>query len=137
MFSAILFLNLFYLYYLLPLLIFPLLLLLIHSSSSSDKDNIILSSIKSGLVYEGKKFKKSAKKIYYPGEVIFSNIPITKPSFCEHIIGKNVDQLLVRPIELYEFPNSKSIKKIFGKTSSIESILNLENKATYLYWQLR
>nr|YP_009028760.1 RNA polymerase b''-subunit [Asterionellopsis glacialis]AGH28309.1 RNA polymerase b''-subunit [Asterionellopsis glacialis] len=100
----------------------------------NQRSNIVQTiSIKSGLVYEGKKFKKSAKKIYYPGEVIFSNIPITKPSFCEHIIGKNVDQLLVRPIELYEFPNSKSIKKIFGKTSSIESILNLENKATYLY----
>ena len=45
-------------------------------------------SIKSGLVYEGKKFKDTAKKLYYPGEIIFSNIIITQLSFCEHIVGK-------------------------------------------------
>lgn len=65
-------------------------------------------SIKSGLVYEGKKFKNTAKKLYYPGEVIFSNIKVKKLSFCEHIIAKNTNQLLVRPVEIYEFPYLKN-----------------------------
>ena len=100
----------------------------------NQKSNIIQTiSIKSGLVYEGKKFKRSSKKVYYPGETIFSNITIVKPSFCEHLVGKNVDQLLIRPIDLYEFPHSKSIKRLFGKNSDIESIIKLENKITYLY----
>jgi DNA-directed RNA polymerase beta'' subunit len=65
-------------------------------------------SIKSGLVYEGKKFKSTSKKLYYPGEVILSNIPVQKLSFCENIIGKNknTEQLLVRPVEIYELPQS-------------------------------
>ena len=44
-------------------------------------------SIKSGIVYEGKKFKTISKKVYYPGEVIFSNIHVKQLSFCEQIIG--------------------------------------------------
>ena len=43
-------------------------------------------SIKSGLVYEGKNFKNISKKLYYPGEVILSTIPVKKLSYCEHII---------------------------------------------------
>jgi DNA-directed RNA polymerase beta' subunit len=70
------------------------------------KNNLVQTiSIKSGLVYEGQKFKNASKKLYYPGEVIFSNIPIQKLSFCEHIIGKKTEQLLIRPIELYELPH--------------------------------
>ena len=69
------------------------------------KNNLVQTiSIKSGLVYEGKKLKNISKKLYYPGEVLFSNVPVNKLVFCEHIIGKNVDQLLVRPVEIYEFP---------------------------------
>ena len=72
---------------------------------------VLSITIKYGLVYEGQKFKNTDKKIYYPGEVIFSNIPIKKLSFCEHIFGKNPERLLIRPIELYELPyfNFKSI----------------------------
>lgn len=98
------------------------------------KNNIVQTiSIKSGLVYEGKKLKKKAKKVYFPGETLFSNITITKPSFCEHIIGKTADRLLIRPIEIYEFAHLKSVKTIFEENNDIESILNLENKAIYLY----
>ena len=77
------------------------------------KNNRVQSiSIKSGLVYEGQKFQNTDKKIYYPGEIIFSNIPIQKLSFCEHIVGKKNEQLLIRPIDLYEVPysNFNSIK---------------------------
>jgi hypothetical protein len=47
-------------------------------------------SIKCGLVYEGKKFKDTSKKLYYPGEIILSNIYIKTLSFCEHITGKKM-----------------------------------------------
>ena len=98
------------------------------------KNNLVQTiSIKSGLVYEGKKFKNTAKKIYYPGEVIFSNIPIKKLSFCEHIIGKNTEQLLIRPVEIYEFSysNLNSIK--YQNNINRNSNFKLQPKATYSY----
>jgi DNA-directed RNA polymerase subunit beta' len=98
------------------------------------KTNIIQTiSIKSGLVYEGKNFKEKAKKVYFPGEMLFSNITITEPSLCEHIVGKNTDRLLIRPLKLYEFAYARSIKTIFKDDYRIESILNLTNKSIYLY----
>jgi DNA-directed RNA polymerase subunit beta' len=98
------------------------------------KNNLIQTiSIKSGLVYEGKKFKAASKKLYYPGETILSNIPVKKLSFCEHIIGKTAEQLLVRPIELYELPPSdfttSSLQNRFNKHSNIK----LESKIIYSY----
>ena len=105
-------------------------------SKTSGIVNIIISQknnrvqtiiIKSGLVYEGKKFKNASKKIYYPGEVIFSNIPIKKLSFCEHIIGKSNEQLLIRPVELYEFPQPSFFQNKFN------SNLNFKLKATAIY----
>ncbi len=100
------------------------------------KNNLIQTiSIKSGLVYEGKKFKNTAKKIYYPGEIIFSNITIKKLSFCENIIGKKTDQLLIRPIELYEFPYSNFSQTNFQKKFNIKNSFEykVENKLLYLY----
>jgi len=91
--------------------------------------------IKSGLVYEGKKFKRNSKKLYYPGEILFSNIKIKTVSFCEHSIGKNTEQLLVRPVEIYEFSHSNSsisqveIQNSFNKHSN----LKLESKCVYSY----
>ena len=102
--------------------------------TTHQKNNIVQTiSIKSGLVYEGKKFKEKAKKLYFPGEILFSNITITEPSFCEHIIDKTADRLLIRPIEIYEFAHSKSIQTIFEEDNGIGSILKLNNKAIYLY----
>ena len=100
----------------------------------SQKNNFVKKiSIKSGTVYEGKKFKDIGKKVYYPGEVLFSNIIIRSPSFCEHIVGKKIDQLLVRPIEIYEFPYCiTSIFNLYpnyiGKPS-----FNFELKTSYCY----
>src|SRR5690242_12013936 len=67
------------------------------------KKNTLIQTIlvKSGLVYEGKKLKNLSKKFYYPGETILSNIPVKKLSLCESLNGKNLEQLLVRPIEIY------------------------------------
>ena len=90
-------------------------------------------SIKSGLVYEGKKFRNIAKKVYYPGEVIFSNITVKTPSFCEHIVGKKSDQLLVRPIEIYEFPYSVDSKINSQILLNNKSTFNFESNAIYSY----
>ena len=88
--------------------------------------------IKSGLVYEGKKFKKKAKKLYYPGENIFSNIIVKTLSFCEHINGKNKDQLLVRPIEIYEFAHSN--QSSISKLQKVDNdIFNFTSKSIYSY----
>ncbi len=89
--------------------------------------------IKSGLVYEGQQFKNTDKKIYYPGEIIFSNIPIQKLSFCEHLIGKKNEQLLIRPIELYEVPysNFDSIKSQNQQNSNV--LFKLESQNVYIY----
>jgi DNA-directed RNA polymerase subunit beta' len=102
--------------------------------NTQQKNNIVQTiTIKSGLVYEGKNFKEKAKKFYFPGEILFSNLRLTEPSFCEHIVGKNTNRLLIRPIKLYEFAHPRSIKTIFKEDSRIESILNLNNKSIYLY----
>ena len=93
--------------------------------SIRQKNNLVQTiSIKSGLVYEGRNFKNTSKKIYYPGEVIFSNIPIKKLSFCEHIVGKKPEQLLIRPIELYELPYS-NLKSINAKCQIFNCKLKL------------
>nr|YP_009497085.1 RNA polymerase beta' subunit [Psammoneis obaidii]AWT39798.1 RNA polymerase beta' subunit [Psammoneis obaidii] len=98
------------------------------------KNNTIQTiTIKSGLVYEGKKFRSKAKKIYYPGEIIFENITILQPSFCEYISGKKLDQLLIRPLQLFETPYFRSGKRIFGNNSNILSLIKLKNKITYSY----
>ena len=88
-------------------------------------------SIKCGLVYEGKKFRETSKKLYYPGEVILSNIYVKQLSFCEHIPGKNNDQLLVRPIEIYEFAHYNS--NFISSQNQSNSNLKLESKTTYSY----
>jgi len=90
-------------------------------------------SIKSGLVYKGKKFKNFANKIYYPGEIIFENIKITSPSLCQRIIGKFTDQLLIRPLDIYEIPRTKSTRKLFGKNFSNDSLFNLKTSKQFLY----
>jgi DNA-directed RNA polymerase subunit beta' len=98
------------------------------------KNNLVQTiSIKSGLVYEGKKFKNTSKKLYYPGEVILSNIPVKKLSFCEHLVSKNTEQLLVRPVEIYEFPHSDLDKLNVQSRLNKDSNIELETKAIYSY----
>ena len=90
-------------------------------------------SIKSGLVYEGQQFKNTDKKIYYPGEIIFSNIPIKNLSFCEHIIGKKTEQLLIRPVELYEVPYSNLDSINFQNQQNSSVLFKLDTKNIYVY----
>jgi DNA-directed RNA polymerase subunit beta' len=98
------------------------------------KNNLVQTiSIKSGLVYEGHKFKNASKKLYYPGEVIFSNIPIKKLSFCEHIVGKKTEQLLIRPIELYEVPHLNLTSIDLQNDINLKSNFKLGTKIVYTY----
>ena len=98
------------------------------------KNNLVqIISVKSGLVYEGNTLKSKAEKLYYPGEIIFNNISITNLSFCEHIVERTTEQLLVRPIEIYEVPFFNNYQAIFQK--SFNPLLNLkfELHGTYSY----
>ena len=98
------------------------------------KNNLVKTiSIKSGLVYEGKKFKSHSNKLYYPGEIILSNISVKKLSFCENIIGKNIEQLLLRQIEIYELPQSKFEESNLNNKFSNHSNLELGSNLIYLY----
>ena len=98
------------------------------------KNNLVQTiSIKSGLVYEGQKFKNTDKKIYYPGEIIFSNISIKRLSFCEHIIGKNTEQLLIRPVEIYELPYSNINLIASQNQTNINSNFKLKSETIYSY----
>ena len=72
------------------------------------RNKVKVISIESGVIYEGKNFRNIANKLYYPGEIICANITAKTISLCENIIGKKIDQLLVRPIKLYEFSYSES-----------------------------
>lgn len=98
------------------------------------KNNVIKTiSIKPGLVYESQKFKNLGKKVYYPGETLFSNIPIKNLSFCEQIVGKTTNQLLIRPLTLYEVPLIlHSITKLDFSFSTSPGI-DINSKVLYTY----
>ena len=102
--------------------------------SVSQKNNIIEEiAIKAGSVYQGKQFEQLNKNVYYPGEIIFDNIEITQPSLCEHITAKSSNQLLIRPLAIYEIPKEKNLKRIFHNNSNSKSIFQITNKTNYLY----
>ena len=96
-------------------------------------NNTQIISIKSGLVYKGKKLKKVEKKVYYPGEALFSNVKIQNLSFCECLGGKNHDRLLVRPIQIYEFPHTMGSAPLSNQFINSPSQFNLESRALYFY----
>ena len=100
----------------------------------SQKNNIIEEiAIKAGFVYQGKQFEQLDKNVYYPGEIIFENIEITKPSLCEHITTKGNNQLLIRPFTIYEIPKEKNSKNIFTTNNESQPIFKITNKTNYLY----
>ena len=101
---------------------------------TTQKNNFVQRlKIKSGLLYQGKDFSNEAKKFYYPGEEIFENVTITDPSICERFLVNNIDQLLIRPIQLYEFPKTKDAEQIFQNDYSFSQILKLKIKSNYIY----
>ena len=102
-------------------------------SITNKGNNTQIISIKSGLVYKGKKLKKVEKKVYYPGEALFSNVEIQNLSFCECLGGKNHDRLLVRPIQIYEFPYAPPSSPLAKQMVNSPSQFNLESTALYYY----
>ena len=110
---------------------------------TNQKNNIIQTlTIKSGLIYEGKKISSKIKgkklstklkKLFFPGEQIFSTITISEPSVCEQINGKNGGQLLIRSIQLYEFPHIEKVNSIFKNQSLIEQKLQVNSNAHFVY----
>ena len=90
-------------------------------------------SIKSGLVYEGKNFKNISKKLYYPGEIILSTIPVKKLSYCEHISNKNSEQLLLRSVEIYELSQLNSEQSNRYNNFNKFSNMKLESRLFYGY----
>lgn len=102
--------------------------------SINQKNNLILTiTIQSGLVFEGKKFQQFDKKVFYPGETLLENIRIYEPCLCQYMNGKMSDQLLIRPLVLYEVPSTKSTKKIFGISLPIKSNLRITHFINYFY----
>ena len=90
-------------------------------------NTLITISIKSGMLYRGENLEYLTRKFYYPGEVISSNITIKAPSFCQYLPGEQLDQLLIRPIQIYEFPiiNSTNWKDL--------SLPNFQSHTRYCY----
>ena len=97
------------------------------------KNQVQMVTIKSGLVYESNKLRPLSKKLYFPGEQIFSHINIITPALCESIRGKTGDQLLVHYMQLYEFPHIKSNKTIYKDAKQIENNLNLQTNLYLAY----
>ena len=109
----------------------------------NQKNSIIQTlTIKSGLIYEGKKISlkvkrrktsSKAKKLFFPGEQIFSTITIITPSLCEQINAKNGAQLLIRLVQLYEFPHVQKIHRILKTRNLIQQNVKIHVNANFVY----
>jgi DNA-directed RNA polymerase beta'' subunit len=98
------------------------------------KHNLVQTiSIKSGVVYAIKKFKNNFKKIYYPGEAILSNVNAEQLSFCEHLVGKTTDQLLIQPLEIFEFPYLTQTTMVSQNEFNKNSNIKLKSVSSYTY----
>jgi hypothetical protein len=101
----------------------------------SIKNNLVKTiSVKSGLVYEGKKFRNTTKRYE---EIISRTLRLKNLSFVSILLVKNADQLLVRPIELYEFPYPNILRLDSQTNFDDKSIFKLESKALYFINQIR
>ena len=73
------------------------------------------------------------RKVYYPGEVLFSNIELQHLSFCECLSGKKHDRLLVRPIQIYEFPHLAQSLPSLQQNVNPQFEFNLTSISVYFY----
>ena len=96
-------------------------------------NNTQIISIKSGLVYKGNKLNEVSGKVYYPGEALFSNVKIQGLSFCDCLDDDNQDRLLVRPIQIYEFPHLTTPSPFEQTANDSQSQFNFESKSVYFY----
>lgn len=90
--------------------------------------------IRSGSLYKLKNSKEYIKQLYFPGELLESNIKILSPSICETVLIKDDHKLLIKSIEIYENPirkvNSKKIqgKKEFASQFDLSSLCFYKSK---------
>lgn len=97
-----------------------------------EKNNIIQEiCIQAGCVYKGKHFNELKNKIFYPGEILLNSIKILQPSLCEYIGTKGDEQLLIRPLNIYEIPHPKTEKQSFETISEEVLPFELENNLYY------
>ena len=98
--------------------------------------------IKSGTIYEGEKISSLlkdeknglySKKLYFPGEEIFPTIILTSPYLCEQIDEKNDNQVLIRPLLLYEFSHTQNINRILKDYRLYQQNLQIYTKANFTY----
>ena len=109
----------------------------------NQKNNIIETlTVRSGLVYEGPEISSITKdgknnlylkKLFFPGEEIFSNIIIRSPYLCEQIYKKNKTQILIRPITLYEFSYTQNINKILKNHTFNQQALKIDKITNFIY----
>ena len=93
-------------------------------------DSVKSISINSGLLYEGNEFKNIKKEIYYPGEILFSNLFIENLAICESL---GEDQILVRPFYIYEIAKSRSLDIQNTNFKNNSSSFKLNSKKLYVY----
>ena len=100
----------------------------------SERNNIIQEiCIQSGSAYKGKHFNELKNKIFYPGEILFDSIRILQPSLCEYVGIKGEEQLLIRPLTIYEIPCLKSKEHHFEKNSQAVLPFKLESNIYYCF----
>jgi len=95
-------------------------------------NNTQMISIKPGLVYQGKSLKQLEKKVFYPGE-LSSNIEIETLAVSEYIDGENYERLLIRPIQIYEFPHLAQTSMSLKRNTNSPLSFNLESTTSYFY----
>jgi DNA-directed RNA polymerase subunit beta' len=79
-------------------------------------------NVKPGFLYKTKGYLKYDQKIFYPGEIILHSIKIQKLSITEIIKTPTGNQILLRPIEIYQIPKPKSAAKIL-KTKNLNATI--------------
>ena len=92
-------------------------------------------TIKNGLLYKVDAFKnkKENKKLFYPGELIRSAISLKNPSLCEQIQRNNGHYLLIRPLQIYEFPRKQHLESNFQSSNILEKKSKIERKLKFNY----
>jgi DNA-directed RNA polymerase beta' subunit len=99
---------------------------------SSKNNNTQMISIKSGLVYQGKHLKQLEKKVFYPGE-LSSNAGIKTLALSEYINGENYERLLIRPMQIYEFPHLAPTSLSLRQNINSQLSFTFEPTTAYLY----
>ena len=89
--------------------------------------------IKSGSVYKSKKIINFSKKVFFPGEILATDIKINSPSICEDISTKDFNELLVQPLQLYEVPFLNSDDNLSKSKLQQTDFFNLTSTNYYLY----